>query len=821
MSVFLEILKTAGKILLFSAAGVVGFYLIYRVLKYFFFRAVNLPKKIWKDLSAIGFFAFSLYVLTAFISNSFFAEKNLSGFLGKWISSWCFYLFGWQSYVFLAALFILAWKLCVNAWSQQSRKSDGRIYALTAFLITIAFTSMSILGMFKIPGKKPVDNYTDYLASGQLGQIIADYGTAFLGRTGFVLTVLIFLLTTSVLATGFDAVKIFFLIKKLLIFAKARFKKRPANKKREKYNPKTPVNVSKTEPAPNLINSSPAEQTDDIAEEQISFEPDDYGDFIDNAFQERILSLFDEQSTGDATPPAPENKLASALENKLADFNIKGKVTNIETGPVITTLEYLPEPGIKLSKISSLSDDMAMAMHAEKVRIVAPIPGKSVVGFEIPNKSKSTVYLKSILLDQSFQTSPQALTIALGVTTSNQPTVADLSQMPHLLVAGTTGSGKSVCINSIVCSLISRISPKNLRFILIDPKRIELSIYNGIPHLVRPVIVEPKHAPQILNSLINWMDLRYKDFGKLGVRNITAYNKKVPADQSKPYIVAVIDELADLMMTTGKIVEDSLIRLAQMSRAVGIHLILATQRPSVNVITGLIKANFPARIAFKTSSQIDSRTILDGPGAEKLLGKGDMLFSSPGMGDVVRLHGAYLSTEEARRIVKFWARNHLEKILRGKIRHFSKIAELAVREDSVLDAITDPEQTPGAEEILERFVFSAARLTGAEKESIAEALSSINYYPTVKEQEESPLPDFYPEEIETPDTGVDGLDTLYEQAKEFVLRTRVASVSAIQRHFKVGYARAGRIIDQLENNGIVGPHQGSKSRDVFTEKEFK
>ncbi len=817
MNLMLDILKTSGKIAAFSAIGILAFYLLYRASKFMFFKAVCLPKKIWKDLYAITFFALSLYLFISFFSKSFFPDKNISGFLGNWFSSWGFYIFGWQSFIFLAVLFIWSWKLCVSTWSDKYHKSDAKVYALTAFLLSLAFASMSILGMFKIPGKKPVGNYAEFLASGELGRLISKYGTEFLGKTGFTLTVVIFFLTTSVLATGFDILKALGFSKRTAEkILKFRSKKTSRKKRNGGKNQKIPssLNAVKT---PEIKTVEEIDPKTKYAEELI--EEPEYDDFIDKSQQERIFSFLDEQSENVAAPMASENKLSSTLEKKLLDFGLSGKVTSVETGPIITTIEYLPDPGIKLSKISSLSDDIAMAMHAEKVRIVAPIPGKSVVGFEIPNKTKSTVFLKSILRDESFQNSPHSLTVALGVTTFNQPTVADLSQMPHLLVAGATGSGKSVCINSIICSLISRISPKNLRFILIDPKRIELSIYNGIPHLVRPVIVEPKQAPYILNSLINWMDLRYKDFGKLGARNITAYNKKVSPDAAKPYIVAVIDELADLMLTTGRVVEDSLIRLAQMSRAVGIHLILATQRPSVNVITGLIKANFPARIAFKTSSQIDSRTILDGHGAEKLLGRGDMLFSSPGLSAVVRLHGAFISTEEARKIVKFWAQNHLEKLLKNRIHDWAKISSLIVREDSVLDAITDPEQTPGAEEILQRFVQYASGQIGIEKDVISEALSSLSYYPPVKEQEESPIPDFLSDDDEYKETGSDGLDTLYEQAKEFVLRTRVASVSAIQRHFKVGYARAGRIIDQLETNGIVGPHQGSKSRDVFHQKE--
>jgi DNA segregation ATPase FtsK/SpoIIIE, S-DNA-T family len=349
------------------------------------------------------------------------------------------------------------------------------------------------------------------------------------------------------------------------------------------------------------------------------------------------------------------NQVAQQLLETLKTFSIHIVDEKIEKypGPVITRYEFKPAPGIKVNQVVNLSDDLALALRAKRIRIIAPVPGKAAIGVEIPNRFPQTVYLKDVLADKEFKSKKQILPMALGLSTAGKPFIADLAAMPHLLIAGATGSGKSVCMNVLISSLIYRHHPSNLRFIFVDPKMLELSVYSGIPHLERPVITKPKQAERALNDTVIEMENRYKTLAAQGVRNIVQFNNKVPATDRLPYIVVMVDELADLMMSQqSSRIELLLTRLAQMARAVGIHLILATQRPSVDVITGLIKANFSARIAFQVATKIDSRTILDGNGAEKLLGKGDMLFLEPGQAEPVRIHGAFISSDETGKLVE-------------------------------------------------------------------------------------------------------------------------------------------------------------------------
>lgn len=362
---------------------------------------------------------------------------------------------------------------------------------------------------------------------------------------------------------------------------------------------------------------------------------------------------------------------AQTLEESLSSFNIKGKVIQVNPGPVITTYEVEPPPGVKVNKIVGLSDDLALVMKARSIRIQAPIPGKAAVGIEVPNPSPSTVYIKDILKSKAFKQSDSKLMVALGKTSSGEPYCADLAKMPHLLIAGATGAGKSVCINALIASILVRSTPEEVRFIMVDPKMVELSIYNDIPHLLAPVVIDPKMASGALKWAVAEMENRYRTMSQYNARNITDFNVKMDRlrkdagaeeeiPERLPYIVVVIDELADLMMTAPADIEDSLARLAQMARAVGIHLILATQRPSVNVITGTIKANFPTRIAFRVSSKVDSRTIIDGNGAEKLLGYGDMLFLPPGRPEPLRIHGALISPDETDAIVEWIRQQNVE-----------------------------------------------------------------------------------------------------------------------------------------------------------------
>jgi len=355
---------------------------------------------------------------------------------------------------------------------------------------------------------------------------------------------------------------------------------------------------------------------------------------------------------------------AKNLELKLADFGVRGRVTEVRPGPIITLFEFEPAAGERINKIAALADDIAMAMSAYSVRIIAPIPGKSVVGFEIPNESRQTVVIRDIIESDRYEQSKSRLTCAIGKDIYGNPMVTDLAKMPHLLVAGATGAGKSVCINTMILSILYKATPQEVRFLLIDPKMLELSLYAGIPHLLLPVVTDPRQAAVALRWVVEEMERRYRIMAEFGVKNIAGYNAKVegmpPQDTeegrehaSMPLLLVVIDELADLMMTSSKEVEESITRLAHMARAAGIHLVLATQRPSVNVLTGVIKANFPARISFQVSSRVDSRTILDTSGAEHLLGKGDMLFLPPATSKLIRVHGAYVSEEEIGKVVAF------------------------------------------------------------------------------------------------------------------------------------------------------------------------
>ena len=474
----------------------------------------------------------------------------------------------------------------------------------------------------------------------------------------------------------------------------------------------------------------------------------------------------------EAVEPASEDVLranARMLEEKLADFDIQARVTEIHPGPIITRYEMELAPGIKVSRITGLADDLAMAMRAKRIRIVAPIPGKNAIGVEIPNEKPQLVCLREILASSEFQSSRSVLSIGLGKTISGAPYVTDLASMPHLLVAGSTGSGKSVCLNTIIASFLYKAHPAQVQLVLIDPKRLELSTYSRLHpyHLsyvegVREkVATSAKSAIAVLKSAEQEMERRYDMLATAGVRNIEEYNARAAEGRihnesgavasALHYLVIIVDELADLMLTSSasKDVEEPIARLTQMSRAVGIHLIVATQRPSVDVITGVIKANFPARMAFQVASKVDSRTILDMNGAEKLLGKGDMLFLPPGSAEPIRIHNAYIGLDEIESVI---AHIHTQ----------SPIVK------SPLPAAIDDEMGAGGEE---RGPGNGRR------------------------------------------------DPLFSEAMRIVVRTGQGSVSILQRRLKVGYSRAARLIDELEMAGVVGPFEGSKARDVLLRPE--
>jgi DNA segregation ATPase FtsK/SpoIIIE, S-DNA-T family len=484
------------------------------------------------------------------------------------------------------------------------------------------------------------------------------------------------------------------------------------------------------------------------------------------------LGLLSRPAAGDpALSDAHFDRLGEVLIRTLQTFKVEGEIGGRTTGPVVTQFEVVPAPGVKVNRIAALDADLALALRAPSIRIVAPIPGKGAVGVEVPNPEPEVVYLRHILETATFQRARGALPLALGKDLNGRPYVADLTKMPHLLIAGATGSGKSICINTLITSLIYRHSPATLRLLMIDPKMVELSMYSELPHLRHPVVTDPHDAATVLKWAVLEMANRYTLLSVNGARSLAEFNSRAEEGQALkraapagadtdpdrwaytdgplPYIVVVVDELADLMMTVQAEIEKPLAQLAQKARAIGIHLIVATQRPSVNVITGLIKANFPCRIAFRVSSKVDSRTIIDQNGADALLGNGDMLFLPPGTSDPVRIQGAYISTEDTEQLMD-WYR--------------AREAERPGREDDILEVVRAHDAEAGDE------------------------LGS----------------GFFEER-----------DALFRQAAELCVQFQQGSTSLLQRRLRVGYGRAARIIDQLHNAGVLGPPDGSKPREVL------
>ena len=465
----------------------------------------------------------------------------------------------------------------------------------------------------------------------------------------------------------------------------------------------------------------------------------------------KILKKKENKSIKGGTKSLTET--AARLQKTLYSFGVSAKVENVTVGPAITRYELKPAEGVRVSKIANLADDIALNLAAETIRIEAPIPGKQAVGIEVPNKEKEMVGLREVIESDEFKNNNSKLSVALGKDVAGSAIIADIAKMPHVLIAGSTGSGKSVCINTIVTSIIYNSKPSEVKLIMVDPKVVELSVYNGIPHLLIPVVTDPKKAAGALAWAVQEMDDRYNKFAEKGVRDLKGYNKLIEKEGNQgklPQIVIIVDELADLMMVAAKDVEEAICRLAQKARAAGMHLVIATQRPSVDVITGLIKANVPSRIAFAVSSQIDSRTILDQVGAEKLLGKGDMLFFPSGASKPTRVQGAFVSDDEVEQIVEFVKSNGT-----------------AVYREDILDTIEN-----GSKE----------------------------------EQRKN---------LEAEQQADDDTDPFLSDAIDTVVETGQASTSFIQRKFKVGYARAGRIIDQMEERGVISGYQGSKPREVL------
>jgi DNA segregation ATPase FtsK/SpoIIIE, S-DNA-T family len=547
-----------------------------------------------------------------------------------------------------------------------------------------------------------------------------------------------------ILATGFSLIRFakrslqtsrFFADRLKTLFIKWK-EQRKKSKKEKPIKEKREIKIKSPKPRPIKEAPVPRQEVFDFMRAGTGFQLPSIN-LLDN-FKEELSSADDENL----------NMQSKLLEKKLEDFNVNGRVVAVSPGPVITTFEYEPAPGVKINKIVNLTDDLALALRAISIRIVAPIPGKAAIGIELPNASRELVRFRGIVASSAFEKSKSKLTICLGRDIVGNPVVAELDKMPHLLIAGATGTGKSVALNAMICSLLYKSTPDEVKLIMIDPKRIELSSYDGIPHLITPVVTDIKKATNALFWAVREMERRYELLSEKKSRNLRQYNQKIEKEKNSdkdqaleklPYVVIVIDELADLMLAASRNVEVALTRLAQMARAAGIHLILATQRPSVDVLTGIIKANFPTRLTFQVSSKTDSRTIIDTNGAENLLGDGDMLFLPPGTAKLQRIHGAFISEEELSRIIGFLKN----------------------------------QKTPEYDQTI---------LKEPPKEEESDTLE---------------------------------YDERYDDAVALITKTGQASISMIQRHLRIGYNRAARIIEVMEKEGIVGPSDGAKPREVL------
>ncbi|MFC1883484.1 DNA translocase FtsK [Thermodesulfobacteriota bacterium] len=672
---------------------------------------------------------------------------NLLGTVGSHIAGGTITLLG------LTSFWLVVFSLAASVFSFKGQSLSPPVKSIIAAIMLII--SFSALLNLRLPGLVSFRG-GEIIAGGLLGLHLAAFAEDFLNHFGaYIFFGTIFIISLMVVARFSLARFISTIGLWFLLFFRRISDSLIKRRERKLRARKTTVARHKIKSKPKVkIVEPPPQPPQKIEQERFSFMN------VSGKFKLPPLDLLKEppeSRTGDIQKESLEMN-ARRLEKKLSDFSVEGEVVEILPGPVITMYEYKPAPGIKISKVAGLADDLALALRAPSIRIIAPIPGKAAIGIEIPNNQRETVFLKEILSSSVFRDSKFKLPIALGKDITGGPFITDLSRMPHLLLAGATGAGKSVSINTILNSLLYKASPESVRFLMIDPKRIELSAYHGIPNLLHPVVTLPKDATKALKWAVKEMERRYMLLSDRGVRNIETYNRKVikePGKQSAneeggidhplPYIIIIIDELADLMMTSSREVEEAITRLAQMARAAGIHLIIATQRPSVDVLTGVIKANFPARISFQVSTRVDSRTILDSIGAETLLGEGDMLFMPPGVGRIVRIHGALVSEEEVKNVADF-LRNQGSPEYDG----------------TILSGMTEDE-------------------------------NSMNH------------------DLE--------LDEKYEQAVAVVLQTGQASISMLQRRLRVGYNRAARMIEVMESQGLVGPSDGVRPREVFRRED--
>jgi S-DNA-T family DNA segregation ATPase FtsK/SpoIIIE len=665
---------------------------------------------------------------------------NLFGIFGAHVSSILIGLFGLGAF-WIPILFLLS---SVHFFGDYHGKA---IILIMAGGIILIISTGSLLASqqnhFIIFGSK-------FSSGGIIGIPIKSFLIKYTNHTGSAVILILMWLIGFMMATGFSLIiflkrfwKLFKTVvkstKKLIVLWKERSEKAKKQSKIKKEYAKKKDREIKIK----AIDSKPIREVPVPKQDVFEFMKAEKG------IQLPPINLLEDPEIKPVSADDENLRMQSKLlEKKLEDFGVQGKVATILPGPVITTFEYEPAPGIKINKIVGLTDDLALALRSISIRIVAPIPGKAAIGIELPNETRETVRLKEIISSTNFEKSKSKITICLGKDIIGNPVVAELDKMPHLLIAGATGSGKSVALNAMICSFLFKASPDEVKLIMIDPKRIELSSYDGIPHLITPVVTDVKKATNALFWAVHEMEKRYELLSEKKARNIKQYNQKIAKEKTKeengaeklPYVVIIIDELADLMIVAPRDVEVALARLAQMARAAGIHLILATQRPSVDVLTGTIKANFPTRLSFQVSSKTDSRTIIDTNGAENLLGNGDMLFLPPGTSKIQRIHGAYISEEEIARITEF-----LKK-----------------------------QETPE---------YDHAVITEHEKEKASS------------------------EELE--------YDEKYDEAVALITKTGHASISMIQRHLRIGYNRAARIIEIMEKESIVGPSDGVKPREVL------
>lgn len=699
-----------------------------------------------QEIIGIALLAFALYAAVSLFSYG--RPSNWGGVIGANISGAFLYAIGYTSFLFPFILVLISIEFLLR------RFNEFKVALPVSFAVFVLASSALLSGI----------TYTDR-PGGAVGNFLSRLLSGYLGATGAVIILSGVVLIALLVATGISAVqlgiKIFppaaALIKKMFGSGAVAGEEDPEEDEyaeedsavADEGKPKAAAK-EKAKSAPAIIapriHSKKRRLAEEEAEEELEFSSPA------GSFRLPPLSLLDPiPEKEDVIDDKPLLENSKILEKKLLDFGIEGRVLEVRPGPVVTMYEFEPAPGIKVNKITNLADDLALAMKAMSIRIVAPIPGKSVVGIEIPNQNKSIIRLREMLECPGFAKSRSNLSLALGKDISGTPYVADLAKMPHLLVAGATGTGKSVSVNAMILSILFKAAPEDVRFLMVDPKMLELSAYEGIPHLITPVITDPKKAAGALKSIVSEMGRRYKLMAEKGSKNIEKYNQQIEDDKKSgeeeqkklPYIVVIIDELADLMMTSGKDVEECLVRLSQMARASGIHLLIATQRPSVDVVTGLIKTNFPARIAFQLPSRTDSRTIIDTGGAETLLGQGDMLFLPPGTSKLQRVHGVYVSETEIKKVTGFWKNQ-------GSPLYDSVIIEEA-------ESTENGEDADLGEEFMRR----------------------------------------------------------YNEAVEMATQLEMISTSYIQRRFRIGYNTAARIIEKMEKEGIVGPAQGSRPREVL------